>query len=173
MRKTLQTSLTLSTSVLLLLLLLLPCTQEINIDAIAELDFFPIFILSLITFCSLSLSLSCFSPSSRPLLFGSCVLFCVIGHGSGSHAHSLLSALFRPICSLPAHTHSCCCWVFHHVCYSCTMQDVVEGVPPPLLDTTPLHPLIRRELYRKWEFVFVRTYVHTYMCVKVNFLSMG
>jgi archaellum biogenesis protein FlaJ (TadC family) len=56
MRKTLQTSLTLSTSVLLLLLLLLPCTQEINIDAIAELDFFLIFILSLITFCSLSLS---------------------------------------------------------------------------------------------------------------------
>jgi hypothetical protein len=50
------------------------------------------------------------------------------------------------------------------VCYSCTMQDVVEGVPPPLLDTTPLHPLIRRELYRKWEFVFVRTYgtyIHT------------
>ncbi len=166
MRKTLQTTLTLSTSVLLLLL---PCTQEINIDAIAELDFFPHFYsFSYNFFLSLSLSLSCFSPSSRPLLFVSCVLFCVIGHGSGSHAHSLLSALFRPICSLPAHTHSCCCcWVFHHVCYSCTMQDVVEGVPPPLLDITPppLHPLIRRELYRKWEFVFVRTYVHTYIHV--------
>lgn len=75
MRKTLRTSLTLSTSVLLLLLLLLPCTQEINIDAIAELDFFPIFILSLITFCSLSLSRV--SPPRPGLSFLALVCSCV------------------------------------------------------------------------------------------------